>query len=83
MRTAGTHFGAVGGQPADFQAFAHAHFRQQLPQQKNALPAEACNFDGVLAEMMRMLDRDTLRAFILGADLQHVDHGALRRHGAR
>ena len=56
MGAAGAHLGAVGGQPADFQAFAHAHFGEQLAEQEHALSAEAgdLDFEGVEMVLVRM-----------------------------
>src|SRR5437763_13301524 len=52
MGAAGTHLGTVGGQPAYFKAFAHAHLRQQLAEQEHALATESCNFNVEMLETM-------------------------------
>ena len=61
MRAAGAHLGTVGRQPADFEAFAHAHLGEKLAEQQHALAAEAGDLDiemvgtgdGVRAQKLR------------------------------
>jgi len=52
VRAARAHLRAVGGEPADFQAFAHSHLCQKLAEQQHTLAAEACDLDVELAEMV-------------------------------
>ena len=52
VRAAAAHLRAVRRQPAYFHVLAHAHLRQQLPQQQDALPAKAGNLDGQVAGVM-------------------------------
>ena len=42
---AGAHFGAVGGQPRDFETRIESRFGQYFAEQQNALSAEACDAD--------------------------------------
>ena len=53
----GTHFGAVGRQPADVEAFAHSHLGEELAEQEYALPAEASDFDLEFFEVVLVLRR--------------------------
>src|SRR5215468_10741591 len=82
MRAARTHLGTVGRQPAYVEAFAHAHLRQQLAEQQHALPAEACNLDGVIAEVVRMVGDFAEGSLVFRADFEHIRNGALRRNRA-
>src|SRR4249919_652911 len=79
MRAAGTHLGTVGREPADVEAFAHAHLGEQLSEQQDALSSEAGNLNAVVSEMVRMVSGLAKRSFILSADFEHVRNGALRR----
>jgi hypothetical protein len=79
VRAARAHLGTVRGKPADFEALAHAHLGEQLPEQEDALSAEARDLDGVVAEMMRMFRQSWKGGFVLGADPEHVADETLRR----
>ena len=52
VRAARAHLRTIGRQPADFQAFAHTHFDEQLAEQQHALSAEARDLDLHVFEAM-------------------------------
>ena len=52
VRAARAHLRAIGGQPADFQALAHAHLCQKLAKQQNALSTESGDLDAEMIEVM-------------------------------
>jgi hypothetical protein len=83
VRAARAHFGTVGRQPADFEAFAHAHLGEQLAEQEDTLSSEARDLDGVVAEMMRMFREIREGGFVLGADPEHVADETLWRRVVR
>src|ERR1700757_3396545 len=79
MRAARAHLGSVGRKPTDFKPFAHAHLREELAKQENALSAEARDLDRVVAEVMRMLGELRIGSFVFSADFKNVAHCTLRR----
>src|SRR5581483_8495646 len=69
MSAAGAHLRAVGRQPADFEAFAHAHLGKELAKQKNALTPESGDLDPEMPEPVGATgDHVATRAIALAFD---------------
>ena len=64
MCAARAHLRTVRGQPTDFEPFAHAHFREKLAEEQDALSAKAGDFDFELFEVV--LVRTGFRAVSAG-----------------
>ena len=77
VSAARAHLRPIGRQPAHFQAFAHAHLGEQLPQQQHALAAEARDFNGQLLNDAG--PACFLRPVRIAGGLQHFLRRMLRR----
>ena len=77
VRAAAAHLRPVGRQPTYLAPFAHTHFRQDLPQQKHTLAAEACDLHGEV-RLRVLYGHRTRHYFLRLVQTKKLRHASLR-----